>query len=100
LIGAFTGSLIKMIIFIQPLSAVSFFPPAFAALALIGSRETRNIMVSFTIPIAFLIGGGLIPNLIGILGDNNYFPMGFMLTGGFIMTGAFIPAFLKFREGD
>ncbi len=100
LIGAFTGSLIKMIIFIQPLSAVSFFPPAFAALALIGSRETRNIMVSFTIPIAFLIGGGLIPNLIGILGDNNYFPMGFMLTGGFIMTGAFIPAFLKFQEGD
>jgi MFS transporter, NNP family, nitrate/nitrite transporter len=98
LIGALTGSLIKMIIFIQPLSAVSFFPPAFAALALIGSKETRNIMVSFTIPIAFLIGGGLIPNLIGILGDNDYFPLGFMLTGGFITAGAIIPAFLKFRD--
>ena len=98
LIGVFTGSLIKVIIFIQPLSAVSFFPPAFAALSLIGSKETRNIMVSFTIPIAFLIGGGLIPNLIGIFGDNDYFPLGFMLAGGFILAGAFIPTFLKFRE--
>lgn len=98
LIGAFTGSLIKLVIFIQPLSAVSFFPPAFAALSLIGSKETRNIMVSFTIPIAFLIGGGLIPNLIGIFGDNDSFSLGFMLTGGFVLAGAFIPAFLKFRE--
>lgn len=98
LIGVFTGSLIKVIIFIQPLSAVSFFPPAFAALSLIGSKETRNIMVSLTIPIAFLIGGGLIPNLIGIFGDNDFFPLGFMLAGGFILAGAFIPTFLKFRE--
>ncbi len=100
LLGVFTGSFIKAIIFIQPLSAVSFFPPAFAALSLIGSKETRNIMVSFTIPVAFLIGGGLIPNLIGIFGDNDLFPLGFMLAGGFIMAGAAIPAFLKFREGD
>lgn len=99
-IGAFSSSLIKMIIFIQPLSAVSFFPPAFAALSLIGSRETRNIMVSFTVPIAFLVAGGLIPNLIGILGDNDLFPFGFMLAGGFILSGALIPPFLRFREGD
>jgi NNP family nitrate/nitrite transporter-like MFS transporter len=98
LLGVFTGSFLTVIIFIQPLSSVSFFPPAFAALSLIGSRETRNIMVSFTIPIAFLIGGGLVPNLIGIFGENDFFPLGFMLAGGFIMAGAALPAFLKFRE--
>jgi len=98
LLGVFTGSFLKVVIFIQPLSLVSFFPPAFAALSLIDSRETRNTMVSFTIPIAFLIGGGLVPNLIGILGDNDFFSVGFMLAGGFIVAGAALPAFLKFRK--
>jgi len=98
LLGVFTGPFLTVIIFIQPLVSVSFFPPAFAALSLIGSRETRNIMVSFTIPIAFLMGGGLVPNLIGIFGDNDFFPLGFMLAGGLIMAGSALPAFLKFRE--
>jgi NNP family nitrate/nitrite transporter-like MFS transporter len=98
LLGAFTGPLLTVVIFIQPLSSVSFFPPAFAALSLIGAKETRNIMVSFTIPIAFLIGGGLVPNLIGIFGENDLFPLGFMLAGGFIIAGAALPAFIKFRE--
>jgi MFS transporter, NNP family, nitrate/nitrite transporter len=53
-------------VFCQPVVAVCFFPPAFAALSHIGSKEMRNVAVSFTIPAAFLVGGGLVPHLIGI----------------------------------
>ncbi|MCP4146678.1 MAG: MFS transporter, partial [bacterium] len=86
------------VIFCQPLFAVSFFPPAFAALSHIGSEETRNIAVSFTIPAAFLIGGGVVPTLIGILGDNGLFRAGFMAAGTFILLGTVLPCFLSFQE--
>jgi NNP family nitrate/nitrite transporter-like MFS transporter len=98
LIGVAEGSLIQIIIFCQPLFAVCFFPPAFAALSHIGSKETRNIAVSFTIPIAFLIGGGVIPNVIGFLGEKGFFSMGFIVSGGLILSGTIIPLFLKLQK--
>ncbi|MBU1340313.1 MAG: MFS transporter [Proteobacteria bacterium] len=97
-IGLLSGRFIQIVIFCQPVLAVCFFPPAFAALSHIGSKETRNIAVSFTIPIAFLLGGGLIPNLIGILGEKGFFNLGFIAAGALILLGAVLPAFLKFCE--
>jgi len=49
LIGILTGWPMKMVIFCQPLLAVCFFPPAFAALSQICKPEIRNIAISFTI---------------------------------------------------
>ncbi len=95
MIGLAPSDYIKIIIFLQPMLAVCFFPPAFAALAQIGSKETRNILISFTVPIAFLAGGGLVPNLIGILGENGIFQIGFIGAGGLIAMGSIIPYFLK-----
>lgn len=100
LLGVLNGQFIKMVIFCQPLLAVCFFPPAFAALSQIGSKKIRNIAISFTIPIAFLFGGGVVPNLIGILGDHGYFSMGFILFGSLICLGAGIPVFLKFHQDN
>jgi NNP family nitrate/nitrite transporter-like MFS transporter len=100
LIGVVPSRLIPFIIFCQPLFAVCFFPPAFAALSHIGSNETRNIVVSFTIPIAFLVGGGVVPNVIGFLGEKGFFSMGFIVTGGLILSGAIIPFFLKFQKDN
>ncbi|MBU1695459.1 MAG: MFS transporter [Proteobacteria bacterium] len=100
LIGVAADSLIQVIIFCQPLFAVCFFPPAFAALSHIGSKETRNIAVSFTIPIAFLIGGGVVPNVIGFLGEKGFFPMGFIIAGGLILSGTIIPLFLKLQKNN
>ena len=94
-VGILTGFTIKVMIFCQPLVAVCFFPPAFAALSQIYTERTRNIAISFTIPTAFLIGGGVIPNLIGILGDNGYFAAGFIIVGTLIFTGSLLPFFLK-----
>ena len=100
LIGSFSGMLLKIIIFIQPLFAVSFFPPAFAALSRIGSKESGNIIVSFTIPAAFLIGGGLVPKLIGLAGDNGLFSLGFILAGLFIISAIFLLLFLKLQKPE
>ncbi|MBU8911237.1 MAG: MFS transporter [Desulfobacterales bacterium] len=100
LIGILNGQLIKMVIFCQPLLAVCFFPPAFAALSQIGSKKIQNIAISFTIPIAFLFGGGVVPNLIGILGDHGFFSMGFIIFGSMICVGAVIPVFLKFHQDN
>jgi NNP family nitrate/nitrite transporter-like MFS transporter len=96
-IGIFSGRVLQGVIFCQPIIAVCFFPPAFAALSHIGRKETRNISVSFTIPLAFLVGGGVVPNIIGILGENSLFSTGFWAAGGCILAGAILPFFLKFE---
>jgi len=97
-IGLLTGRFMQVAIFCQPVIAVCFFPPAFAALSHIGSKETRNIAVSFTIPVAFLMGGGVVPNIIGILGEKGFFSAGFMVAGGLILSGAVLPFFLKLQD--
>lgn len=97
-IGLLSGPWLTVVILCQPLLAVCFFPPAFSALSSIGTEETRNIMVSFTIPAAFLMGGGGAPNLIGILADNGAFAMGFVGAGIVVLAGSLLPVFLKFEN--
>ncbi|MFN2437362.1 MAG: nitrate/nitrite transporter, partial [Desulfotignum sp.] len=99
-IGVFSGRLLQAVIFCQPVLAVCFFPPAFAALSNISSRQTRNVAVSFTIPAAFLMGGGVIPGLIGLLGEKGFFSAGFVVTGVLVLAGAALPWFLKFQPEE
>jgi MFS transporter, NNP family, nitrate/nitrite transporter len=87
-------------VFCQPVVAVCFFPPAFAALSHIGSKEMRNVAVSFTIPAAFLVGGGGVPHLIGILGDKGLFAAGFVAAGALVLAGAAVPFFLTFYKQE
>jgi NNP family nitrate/nitrite transporter-like MFS transporter len=100
LIGIFSGRLLLAAIFCQPVVAICFFPPAFAALSNIGSSQTRNVAVSFTIPAAFLVGGGVIPGMLGMLSENGYFSAGFVVTGILILSGAILPGFLKFSSQE
>ncbi len=99
-IGVSNGFLLQVWVFCQPVMAVCFFPPAFAALSHIGSEEMRSVAVSFTIPAAFLAGGGLVPSLIGILGDKGWFATGFVVVGVLILAGAIIPFFLTFKKPE
>jgi NNP family nitrate/nitrite transporter-like MFS transporter len=87
LLGMGSASWIVACMFLQPLPAVAFFPAAFASLASIGPSGTRNIVISLTVPIAFLMGGGVVPMLIGIMGHAGYFPAGFWLTGMMMLAG-------------
>jgi len=98
-LGIMPGSWVVLIVFLQPLIAVCFFPPGFAALSRVGSPSIRNVLVSFTTPIGFLVGGGAIPTGIGMLGDRGYFGLGISLAGMLIMGGFLLLPYLRFTDG-
>jgi NNP family nitrate/nitrite transporter-like MFS transporter len=88
-------TLAKTLVFLQPVLAVSFFPAGFAILAKVAPADSRNIAVAMTISIAFLLGGGVVPYLIGLCGDLGHFGFGFSLVGFFIAAGALVTLFLN-----
>ena len=99
LLGVAKGYWIVIIVFLQPMLAVCFFPAGFAALSRIGPPSSRNVAVSLAIPLAFLIGAGSIPTGIGIIGDFAHFALGFALVGGLILAGFFLTLTVKLPEG-
>jgi NNP family nitrate/nitrite transporter-like MFS transporter len=100
LLGIVPGSFVPIIVFLQPFVAVCFFPAGFAALSFIVPPKSRNIAVSLTVPLAFLIGGGLAPVFIGFIGDMGSFALGITISGGLITTGAFFTGSLKFHDQE
>jgi NNP family nitrate/nitrite transporter-like MFS transporter len=98
LLGIVSTNWIAIVVFLQPMLAVCFFPAGFAALSSISTPENRNVAISLTIPIAFVIGGGAIPALIGIMADKGYFAWSISLAGALIMIGFFLSFFLKLSE--
>lgn len=97
-LGFASSSWISVAVFLQPLVAVCFFPAGLAALSMVSSPKERNIMVSLTIPIAFLLGGGAAPTLIGFIGDVSSFGPGIALVGGLIMTGSIFSGYIKLQD--
>ena len=97
LMGAASNRWVLAAVFVQPLLAVCFFPAGFAALSRIGPAGSRNLAVSLTIPIAFLLGGGAVPSLIGYMGDMASFAAGIMLVGAVVTGGALLASRLRFR---
>ncbi len=95
LLGLVSSSWVILIVFLQPVIAVCFFPPGFSALSSIGPPGARNVAVSLTVPAAFLIGGGAIPAGIGWMGHAGSLGLGIALTGGLIGTGFILSFFLK-----
>jgi NNP family nitrate/nitrite transporter-like MFS transporter len=95
-IGFASSSWISVAVFLQPMVAVCFFPAGLAALSMVSSPKERNIMVSLTVPIAFLMGGGASPTLIGFFGDISSFGLGIALVGGLILAGTIFSGYLKF----
>ncbi len=95
LLGIVKGNWIPAIVFLQPIIAVCFFPPGFAALSSLGPPSARNVAVSLTVPAAFVIGGGMVPAWIGLAGDVASFGLGIATVGGLIFMGAFLAFILK-----
>jgi NNP family nitrate/nitrite transporter-like MFS transporter len=87
LIGLIEGIWLFPIILLQPILAVAFFPPAFSALSGISSKQLRSLVTSLTMSTAILVGTGVIPASIGLLGDKGNFSLGILLLGMIILTG-------------
>ena len=98
LLGIVPGSWVVLIVFLQPIVAVCFFPPGFAALSRIGPPHVRNISVSLTVPFGFLMGGGAVPTVIGLFGDKGNFNLGIALVGIIIMGGFILVRYLRFPD--
>lgn len=92
LIGAGTQAALILGVFLQPVVAVGFFPAGFSALASIGNPEMRNAAVSLAIPLAFVLGAGLVPWLLGVAGDFGVFGWGFSGIGLLILCGSRLAA--------
>jgi NNP family nitrate/nitrite transporter-like MFS transporter len=87
-----------ILVFLQPMIAVCFPPAALVALSLISPQETRHIAVSITLPFANIVGGGIFPFLIGIMGDAGLFWMGIAMVGGLILLVSILLRYLIFER--
>jgi MFS transporter, NNP family, nitrate/nitrite transporter len=90
LLGLAAARWVPLLVILQPLLAVCFFPAGLAALSAIGPPGGRNVVVSMTIPTAFLIGGGLTPTFIGMMGSHARFGLGIALLGGALIAGGLL----------
>ncbi len=90
LLGLASGPLLWVMLFVQPLFAVCFFPAGFVAVSQIGTEHSRNVAVSVVVPFGFLVGGGAVPAAIGVSGELGAFDLGIALTGVLIASGAVI----------
>lgn len=91
-IGLFSGIALGVAVLLQPMLVASFFPPGFVELARVTPPESRNVSVSLMIPAAGLVGGGLVPTLLGHFAELGIFAMGFLLLGiVMLLSLAFLP---------
>jgi NNP family nitrate/nitrite transporter-like MFS transporter len=100
LIGLLRGQWLLTIIFIQPALLSTFFPAAFAALTRVAPPHLRSVTSALGPPTAFLIGGGLLPLLIGYLGAHYTFSTGIVLAGIFMLVGPLLMLRLRLGQYD
>ncbi len=84
-------------IYMQALLAVGFFPAAFAMLSRTGPVEIRSITVSFTVPLAFVFGGGIVPAFITAMAEHGRFEAGIVITGLLMVAGGIVIVLTKGR---
>lgn len=100
LIGLLHGVWLMVIIFIQPVLVNAFFPGAFAALSRIAPPHLRSVINALGPPAAFLIGGGILPSVIGYMGETYTFGAGIILAGVFMLIGPILILFLQLGQYD
>ncbi len=98
LLGVLSSPWVKGIVLLQPICAVGFFPAGFAALSAIVPPASRNIAISLSLPISFVVGAGIFPTGIGFMGDAGMFGTSFMVVGGLIFAGSILPRFVRLKE--
>lgn len=95
-LGLAREEFLVVMLFMQPMLAVCFFPPGFAALGRLGGPPAaRANAVSLTVPLAFLVGGGGVPAMIGFLGERLSFGWGISLAGACLLLGPLLLRRLK-----
>lgn len=98
LLGVLPDRWMILMLFLQPMLMVCFFPAGFMVLSRIVPAGSRNLSVSLTMLISYMIGGGLIPIALGVFGDAGAFDLAFVIVGTIILLNVFLVAGLKVQE--
>ncbi|EPR43946.1 major facilitator superfamily MFS_1 [Desulfovibrio sp. X2] len=85
-IGLFTGRALVLMVLLQPIVAVGFFPAGFTAISQIFDWRTRSVALSGVTPVGAAVGSGLIPVAMGWLGDHATFSLGFLGLGACLLA--------------
>jgi NNP family nitrate/nitrite transporter-like MFS transporter len=88
LVGSLSGVGLKVSVVLLAGLAVCFFPPAFAALSRIVQPTYRSLANAAGPPLAFLFGGGLLPTVLGYVGQVSSFSLGIIVIGCIIAVGS------------
>ena len=90
LVGFLSGVALQVCVVLMAALAVCFFPPAFATISRIVQPTYRSLATAFCTPTAFLIGGGVLPLVLGYVGKAGHFSLGIMVIGGLIAVGSLL----------
>jgi MFS transporter, NNP family, nitrate/nitrite transporter len=99
-IGWVEGRLLIVVLFLQPAILTAFFPAAFAAMSRIAHPTMRSVTNGMGPPLAFFMGGGMIPAAIGKLAESSSFATGIVLAGAFMLFGPLLVFFVRLGEHD
>ncbi len=88
LVGELSGIGLKVSVVLMAAFAVGFFPPAFAALSRIVQPNYRSLAAGFGPPVSFMLGGGLLPTVLGYVGQTRSFSLGITVIGVIVAVGS------------
>jgi len=100
LLGLSRDMLLIIAVFVQPMVATCFFPAGFTALSRAFEEKFHSVAVSLIVPIAVIIGQGLVPAMLGALGQKGAYYLGFVIMGCILLTGLLPLPFLKFLQPE
>jgi len=95
LLGLPVQRILLFALFLQPIIIVCFFPVALTQTAGMWPVRSYNIAISLMIPVSLVIGAGVIPMFMGVLGDAGRFGLGLELLGGLVFLCAWLVYLLK-----
>ena len=91
---------IPVLLFLQSAALSAFMPAAFGALARVAPPSLRSVSTALGPPTSFVVGAGIVPAFIGLLGDVYTFSTGIISVGCFMLIGPALVGFLKLGQFD
>jgi MFS transporter, NNP family, nitrate/nitrite transporter len=72
---------VGIVLFLQAFCVAAFFPAGLLAIAKTFSREMRSLATGVILAMSIVNGGGIIPYLLGLMGDLYSFRIGLLVLG-------------------
>ena len=83
LLGLASARYTGIVLFLQALFVTGFFPVGLVAIARTFDREMRGLATGIIVSVSMVVGGGIVPYLLGVSGDLYSFRLGITVLGIF-----------------